>query len=224
MNKFTLADHSNIKRNHQHYLSLLAAALVLCIAPSSYGQNQSRSERATSEDVIVQQDASTYYAKKYGVDIKEAERRLAIQDRAAGIDDDIANVLREQFAGVWYDHTDAGKLKIGMTAAAMKHADEVRQIATRYNVAADMDLVTVAFTLSGLEQKQDLIRKSINDMVEAGHARTSYNTKENKVVVTTLVQLPPSEESRVKDVAKISGVLLRKSINLRCVAKLTLAT
>ena len=91
----------------------------------------------------------------------------------------------------------------------MKHADEVRQIATRYGVTADMDLVPVAFTLSELEQKQDLIRKSLNDMADAGHARTSYNTKENKVVVT-LAQLTPSEEARVRDLAKIEGVLVRR--------------
>ena len=179
------------------------------MAPRSYAQDQSRFQTAVSEDAIVQQNASTYYAKKYGVDLKEAGRRIAIQDRAAGIDDDIANVLRDQFAGVWYDHTDAGKLKIGMTAAAMKHADEVRQIANRYGLTADMDLVPVAFTLAELEQKQDLIRKSLNHMVNAAHARTSYSTKENKVVLT-LAQLTPSEEARVRDLAKIEGVFVRR--------------
>ena len=41
------------------------------------------------------------------------------------------------------------------------------------------------------------VRRSLNDMVDAGHARTSYSTKENKVVLT-LAQLTPGEETRVK--------------------------
>ncbi len=209
MNKLNLANHSKINRQRRYWLSLLAAAAVLCIPPRSYAQDQSPSGTAASEDAIVQQNTSAYYAKKYGVDVREAERRLAVQDRAAGIDDDIAKVLGDQFAGVWYDHADRGKLKIGMTAVAMKHADEVRRIATRHGVAADMDLVKVSFNVAELEQKQNLIRKSIEDMVEVGHARTSYNTKENKVVVT-LAQLTPGEEARVKDLAKIAGVTIRR--------------
>jgi len=43
-------------------------------------------EKAAGEDPLVQQIASTYYANKYHVDLDEAERRISIQDRAAGRD------------------------------------------------------------------------------------------------------------------------------------------
>jgi streptogrisin C len=204
------AENSKVKRNHQPHFCLFAAALVLCMARLLYGQSESRPQVAASEDVIVQQNASAYYAKKYRVDVDEAERRLAIQDRAAGIEDDIAKALRAQYSGIWYDHADGGKLKIGMTPAAMKRADEVRRIARRYGVVADMDLVTVRFTQAELEQKQSLVRKRIADMVDAGHARTAYNTKANKAIVTALAKLPPREEARVKGLTGISGVTVRR--------------
>jgi hypothetical protein len=86
----------------------------------------------------------------------------------------------------------------------------VRRIAERRGVIADTDLVTVRFTQAELEQKQDDIRKKIEDIIEAGRARTSYNSKSNTVVVTALATLPPLEEARVKDLTKISGVTIRR--------------
>jgi hypothetical protein len=206
------AQNSKIKHSHWLYFSLFAATLVLCIAPLSiaFGQSERRSETAASEDVMVQRDASTYYAQKYRVDLNEAQRRLTIQDRAAGIEDDIAKVLGDQYSGIWYDHADGGKLKIGMTPAAMKRADEVRRIATNYGVAADMDLVRVRFTLAELEQKQNFARKSIADLVDAGLARTSYNTKANEVVVRAIAKLPRGNEARLKRLTKIAGVTVRR--------------
>jgi hypothetical protein len=203
-------ENPKFKRSYWPCFSFFAATLVLGVAPLSYGQNEPRPETATREDAIVQQNASSYYARKYRVDLNEAERRLTIQDRAAGIEDDIARLLGNEFSGIWYDHADGGKLKIGMTRAAMRRADEVRRIARSYGVAADMDLVMVRFTLAELERKQDLVRKRIEDVVDAGHARTSYNTRENKVVVLAIAKLPPREEARVKALTRIPGVAVRR--------------
>jgi hypothetical protein len=200
------AEISELKRSYRPYFSLFAGMLALCIAPP-FANGQ---EITASEDVLVQQIASAYYAKKHRVDLKEAERRLTIQDRAAGIEDDIARVLGDQYAGIWYDEADGGKLKIGITPAAGRRAEDVRRIAERRGVIADTDLVTVRFTQAELEQKQDDIRKKIEDIIEAGRARTSYNSKSNTVVVTALATLPPLEEARVKDLTKISGVTIRR--------------
>jgi hypothetical protein len=190
--------------------SFFAAIFLLCHAPLAGAQAERRSGGAMGEDPIVQENAAAYYARKYHVDPKEAERRIAIQDRAAGIEDEIARALGDQYAGIWYDHADGGRLKIGMTAAAMRRADELRGIGKDYGVFADMDLVTVRFTLAELEQKQDMIRKRISDMVEAGHARISYDTKTNNVIVTALAKLSSSEESRVKDLANMAGVTVHR--------------
>jgi hypothetical protein len=133
------AEISELKRSSRPYFSLFAGMLALCIAPP-FANGQ---EITASEDVLVQQIASAYYAKKHRVDLKEAERRLTIQDRAAGIEDDIARVLGDQYAGIWYDEADGGKLKIGITPAAGRRAEDVRRIAERRGVIADTDLVTV---------------------------------------------------------------------------------
>ena len=79
------AKTSEIKRSFRSCFSLFAGMLALCIAPP-FANGE---EQGASEDADVQRIASAYYAKKYGVDLREAERRLAIQDRAAGIEDDL---------------------------------------------------------------------------------------------------------------------------------------
>ena len=86
----------------------------------------------------------------------------------------------------------------------------MRRIAGRHGIVADMDLVTVRFTQAELEQKQNDIRKRIEEIIDAGRARTSYNTKSNIEVVTALATLPPPEEARVNDLGKISGVTVRR--------------
>ena len=98
---------SELKRSHRPHFSLFAGMLALCIAPVlANGQ-----ARTASEDADVQRIASTYYAKKYRVDLREAERRLTIQDRAAGIEDDIAKVLGDQYAGIWCREPVRGRVE-----------------------------------------------------------------------------------------------------------------
>ena len=109
-----------------------------------------------------------------------------------------------------YDEADAGQLKIGVTLSAEKFADGMRRLAERYDVAADMDLVTVRFTQAELSKSRMTQGKRIADIVDAGRARTSYNTKLNMVVVTALAKLLPPEETRVNDLGKISGVTVRR--------------
>ncbi len=54
------------------------------MAPWAYGQTVGPSS-AASEDALVQEAASAYCTSKHGVDVAEAQRRLLIQDRSAGI-------------------------------------------------------------------------------------------------------------------------------------------
>ena len=86
----------------------------------------------------------------------------------------------------------------------------MRRIAGRRGILAETDFVTVPYTQAELEQKQDDTRKRIEDIIDAGRARTGYNTKSNMVVVTVIAALPPLEEARVNDLAKISGVTVRR--------------
>jgi hypothetical protein len=188
----------------------VAAMLTAFVADQAcYGQAR-KETRPEREDPGLQQIAADYYAKKYRVSAGEAQRRLAIQDRAAGIDDDLTKTLGDQYAGIWYDHADRGRLKIGMTRRAMARVSEVSSVLKRYGVASLADLKPVRFTLADLERKQDDVRNSIMDMVSRGDAVTGYDTKFNRVVVTALVKLPPEEQVRVKNLTRREGVIVRR--------------
>jgi hypothetical protein len=48
------------------------------------------------------------------------------------------------------------------------------------------------------------------DLIMSGHARTSYNPKLNRVIVTALTSLPASEERRVQQAAAVAGATVRR--------------
>jgi streptogrisin C len=163
-----------------------------------------------AEDPDVDAIAVAYYTRKHRVSEDEARRRLAIQDRATGLEDDLSRVLAGEYAGIWYDHDDGGRLKVGLTGAGARNREEVLSLLGGYGVSADSDLVAVAFSEAGLERIRDDVDARIMDMIESGHARTGYNTKENVVRVTALVRLPADEERRLDSIATIPGVSIRR--------------
>ena len=163
-----------------------------------------------AESPELDQLAVEYYVDKYRVGVDEAQRRLHLQDTASGIDDRIAEVLGPQFAGMWYDHEDGGRLKIGMTRAASRYAGDVLAIVNEYKLGSDVQLVDVNFTLSELELRRDALRETLADMQRAGHARTGVNPKLNSIVITALARLPADEEARIREISAMEGVVVRR--------------
>jgi hypothetical protein len=163
------------------------------------------------EDPGLQELAATYYATKHALDYETALRRVAIQDRAAGIEDEIATLVGDEFAGVWYDAHNEGRLEIGLTERAEPWAGRIRDLARARGVDTDCDLVPVRFTEAELVKSQEHVRASVMDLVERGHVRTSYDTSVNSVIVTALATLPPDEEDRVRRLEDTPGVLVRRT-------------
>jgi hypothetical protein len=191
----------------------LTAATALGCATGDHGApdlGSSSSSLVENEDPDLATLAASYYTAKHGVSEREAVRRLAIQDRASGIEDDLTRVLGSAYAGTWYDHEDGGKLKVGLTRAGASKSAEVWSVIERYGVADDSALVAVDFSEAALESIRDDVATRIMDMIEIGHARTAYNTKENIVRVTALVRLPEDEERRLATIAAMSGVSIRR--------------
>lgn len=162
------------------------------------------------EDPALQDIAVEYYANKYRTDTEEARQRLRIQDQAAGIEDRLQELLADQFAGIWYDHADRGRLKIGMSRTAEARTADVLRAARDHGVEGYADLVSVRFTQAELERQQDSVRESLMDMILNGYARTSHNPRLNSVVVTALASLPASEERRIAQLSGTDGVTVQR--------------
>lgn len=162
------------------------------------------------EDTGLQQLAAQHYAQTHHVDLREALRRLAIQDRAAGIDDELSLLLGDQYAGIWYDADDAGRLKIGIAPGAEVQSEAVRRLVDAYGLGDEADLVAVHYTEAQLQDMQDAVRGKLDDMIRAGHASTSYNTKSNAVIVTVPARLPADEAARLMDLSGSAWIALRR--------------
>ena len=200
-----------IFRSHRSRRSLaIAAASVFCTTAISIHPVGAQDVTPTQEDPALQRIAVSYYVGKYRVDPEEAQRRLAVQDRASGIEDELARLLGDQYAGIWYDHSDRGRLKIGLTRRAEAHLDRVRSLLDRYGIAAETDLVAVRYSVAELETRQHAIRNRIAGMIESAHASTSYNTRLNKVVVTAIAELSADEAAKLKVLGELPEVSIRR--------------
>ncbi|HTT97801.1 MAG TPA: hypothetical protein VMF58_07095 [Rhizomicrobium sp.] len=166
---------------------------------------------AEAEDPPLQQLAAQSYAMKYPVGLEEATRRMVLQDRASGIDDDLTALLGDDFAGMWFDSADRGRLKIGLTRAGSARGTDITRLIARYALGEEAQTVPVRFSLAELTRKQDSIRESLAAVIRAGHALTSYNPRLNSVVIETLNTLPAAEETLVRQAAAQEGVTVHRT-------------
>lgn len=165
---------------------------------------------ASEESPALQRLAVEHYAEKYRLSLEDAGARVALQDQAAGIEERLAGMLGEQWADMWYDAVDRGRLKIGMTRAASARRNEVAALLRDQGVHGQADLVSVTYTLAELVRTQDTLRSALMDMIMSGHAQTSRNPALNTVVVTALTNLPAGEEKRIQQAASTPGVTVRR--------------
>jgi hypothetical protein len=195
------------RRTHMRWIRTISLAVV---AATSCGF-LTNAWAAESEDPPLQRLAAEHYAGKYDVSVEEATLRVGLQDRAAGIDDRLAQVLGPDFAGLWYDHADRGRLKIGLTRAGEVRTAEVTRVINEFALGDEAQMVPVRFSIAELERKQESIRESLMAMVSSGHALTSYNPRLNSIIVETLNVLPPAEETLIRQVSTQEGVTIRRT-------------
>lgn len=165
---------------------------------------------ADTESPALEQIAVESVMETLGVSADEAARRLRLQDRASGIEDRIEAILGRDYAGVWYDHADRGRLNIGIAPAGSARVRDVQRIVDEYGLGEDAALVNVRYTLAELESRKAIIRESLMDLFRAGRAMTGYDTQANSVVVITLARLSAAEESRIRSIASQEGVVIRR--------------
>lgn len=183
-----------------------SAFTLVCLITASVAFSQT----SNTEDPGLQKLAVDYYARKYNVGAQEAQARIELQDRATGIEDSLLRILTSDYAGVWFDHQDAGRLKVGVTPGATARTREIQALLREYRVAEQTDLVAVRRPLVELDRIQEDVRNSLMDMIMRGHARTSQNAALNSVVVTALASLPADEERRISQFANAEGVAVQR--------------
>lgn len=200
------ASHERLRVRGDFRLRVQQAVPAILFGASAFVCHQA----VADENADLQLFAADHYAQVHRVDSVEAQRRLAIQDQAAGLDDEVSKLLGSQYAGIWFDADDGGRVKVGIAPRASAQADSVQRIVSAYGLKAMTDLVGVRYTEGELQDLQQSARRLIDDMVDSGHASTAYDTKSNAVVITAPVRLPSSEEARIQSLARNAWVRVRR--------------
>src|SRR5262249_22267371 len=144
-----------LDRSGRHPICRLLQVIVIAAlgaAPEALAQTANPTAKA-EEDPLVQRSAAEYYARRYSLDFDQAKQRVAFQDQAAGIEEDLAKLLGDQYAGIWYDNEDGGKLKVGVTERARGREKDIRSLLDARGLAADSALVPVRYTEAALQEK-----------------------------------------------------------------------
>jgi hypothetical protein len=203
---YICTNHQGLRVRRDFRLRVRRAAFPILFAASAFVCHQAIAD----ENPDLQLFAADHYAQVHRVETAEALRRLAIQDQAAGLDDELSNLLGSQYAGIWFDAEDGGRVKVGIAPGAAAQAASVQRIVYSYGLTAMTDLVSVRYTEGELQDMQESARRSLDEMIDSGHASTAYNTKSNAVVITAPVRLPSSEETRIQSLARNAWVRVRR--------------
>lgn len=186
-----------------------ASAIVLLSVTSAVVLAQG-GPGAEPEDPMLQRTAVAQYVRKHRVEPAEAQYRIELQDRAGGIDDDLVALLKSNYAGIWFDAADRGRLKIGMTQEAAAQSTEVRLILERYGLDHEADLVDAQYSEATLLSAQAAVGSSLRAMIEGGRAKTGLDFRVNRAIVIALARLSAEEEALIARVGGSPAVQLRR--------------
>lgn len=166
--------------------------------------------RADTENEDLQRLAAEYYDRKYQVGMEEAYRRIAIQDRASGLEDAVERIVGRDYAGIWFDPQDRGRLKLGLTAVGATRQAELRSLLEREGLATDADFVSVRFSEIELEAMVADVVRIASDLLARGRVRVGYSTVLNNVVLTTVNALSARDAALVAEIDRRDGVTVER--------------
>jgi streptogrisin C len=172
-----------------------------------------------AEDADVQALAAEQYASRFGVSEDVARSRLALQDRAAGIDDDLERKFARTYGGLWFDASDGGRMKVGVTGRGSV-AKVQRALAAR-GLDEQTDVVPVRSTMAGLLRAHRLLDAKVGDLIDAGKVQTGVEPQLNAVVVKLASGVSAREKKRLRAeaAATSANVVLRSTHRSTLMAK-----
>jgi hypothetical protein len=180
-------------------VAILALALALAvIAPADASVQSSR------EDPTFRAFKAERIAEKLGISVPEALRRVELQDRVSGVVDEIERSLGPDYGGLWFDHGDGGRLKIGIPLGTDESKVRTAEdLLTDVHARADADLIGVARRWAELEEFQAKLNQRLRGLIKAARVTTALDpTRGNAVIVETARSVTSAEESVVSNAAR----------------------
>jgi YD repeat-containing protein len=162
-----------------------------------------------AEDADTQDAAAQSLEDEHGISASAAFSRLAIQDAAIPVLDNVEAAIGSSATGdEWFDDA-TGRLEIGVVSSANPPAganvDNAKAILTQAGIQDSSDFVNVAFTTSQLEDTQATIDQDLSDLEDSGAIRTGIDPATNSVDLTEADDLTSAQDGVVADAISAAG-------------------
>jgi streptogrisin C len=136
-------------RRRRITVALIGTLLVAAIAtPSAAGARQDAVIPLAAYQPDPADPAVTSLAKDRGITIEEAQRRIAWQESAAELQEELRAALGGRFGGLWIDAKGQGRIKVGIVGGGDAGAGT---LIARRDLTAVTDLVPVRYGYDQLE-------------------------------------------------------------------------
>jgi streptogrisin C len=135
-------------------LCVLAAVALLAASPAPRARGAPAS--GPSVPLLAATDpAVVSLARERGISLKAAQTRMAWQQQAGPLSDELERALKDRFGGVWTDRVN-GRVQVATTAAPGAAA-QARSIVARLGMGAVVDLVSVRHSYPYLYAVSDIL-------------------------------------------------------------------
>ena len=126
------------------------------------------------------------YAAQYGVSVKEAKRRFALQDAAGDLNAQLIAKESATFAGLWLEHSPQFKVVVQFTGT---NKPNIATYTQNKDLTALVEMRTAKVSLVDLEKAQ---MKAFSSFVNSGvRAESGLNVQKNHVEIYVLAQDRP---------------------------------
>jgi hypothetical protein len=147
--------------------------------------------------------AAEWYANEYGVSRDVAHAWMTTQDKAEGVNEEVAaSTAGPAYGGVWVDN-NARRFKVGLTTGGDVNA--VNAILASHGISASSDVVTVSHTQRQLAEAQPAIEDALADL-PPGTIEIARNTETNSVQITVAAGATEQQRARVSATAASAPV------------------
>lgn len=161
------------------------------------------------------------YSQEAGVSTAEAERRLAVQNRAGDIVDALRDALKDGYAGVWIDRA-SGRLKVAIAPTTNEAA--LAAVLKDKGIERDADTVTVHSTWQQLTATKDRWVERVASLLAKQQAMVGIDPSRNAVAVDLSSEADRSEVDSARSQAQRENVAVvvaerpESSFDIRAVA------
>lgn len=154
---------------------------------------------ALLEDPLVEEMAAEWFASEYGVDLVTAHAWLAVQNKAAGLGEDVAgSAAGSGYAGIWFDNV-ARRLKVGLRSGTPP--GPVYDLLAARGIASEADIVTTTYTQRELEQAKPAIEDALAELHGQGLVLISRDVSTNSIRIEVASAATTDQRATITQVA-----------------------